>query len=166
MKLKLAAISLYIVLIYWFSLHVPLLHMMFFPTLGAFSLLFVSRSPDAKVLSKIAAGACVSSVIGTALFHLGGGGVLALFLNVIVIIWLIVRLKWNAPPILAVSLIPFFAQAPNVWIVPVSVCGTLAGLLATLSLASLLERRVGALALRLNGLALFAPKRREWSESE
>ncbi|MCD1258604.1 HPP family protein [Paenibacillus athensensis] len=166
MKLKMAAISLYIVLIYYFSLHVPLLHMLFFPTLGAFSLLFVSRSQDVRELSKIAAGAFIASIIGTALFHLGNGGVLSLFITIIVISWLIIKLKWNAPPILAVSLIPFFAHAPNVWIVPVSVCGSMAGLLATLGLVSLLERRISPLAQRLQGLALFAPKRREWSESE
>ncbi|WP_239615618.1 hypothetical protein [Cohnella mopanensis] len=144
LNLKMIAICLYIVVIYWISTHIPSLHSLFFPTIGAFSLLFISK-PFSKVeLGKIAFGAIVSSVIGTIIVYLHPG-VISLFINTIIVITLITKLKWNAPPILAVSFVPFFVQPTFIWAIPLSVCGALLGLLLTLYAVHLIESKWGAL---------------------
>jgi len=158
MNIKIAAICLYITLIYWLSLHYPSLHMMFFPTLGAFSLLFATRSLELKELGKISFGAILSSIIGTFMFYLDAG-VFSLLANMLITIWLITKFKWNAPPILAVSFIPFFARTPELWTVPLSVCGSLLGLLLTLTLTLAVEKR-------MRSFSAFLLRRREWTKSE
>jgi hypothetical protein len=138
---------MYIVFVYWISTHFPTLHNLFFPTLGAFSLLFVSRPFEAAELGKIAFGAVVSSIIGTFIVYLHPGAV-SLFINTIIVIWLISKLKWNAPPILAVSFVPFFVKPTFIWAIPLSVCGSLLGLLLVLFAAHRVEkwiRRIPAL---------------------
>ncbi|MNE97139.1 hypothetical protein D3C80_1954410 [compost metagenome] len=50
------------------------------------------------------------------------------------------KFKWNAPPILAVALIPFFTQPQVPWAIPLSVAAALAGLLMTLSLAAYCDK--------------------------
>ncbi|WP_141500595.1 HPP family protein [Paenibacillus luteus] len=146
MRIRTYAICLYIILIYWISLHVPYMHSLFFPTLGAFSLLFISRPFEKKEIRKIAFGAVLSSLIGS-LFVFWSTGVLSLLFTLLIVIFLIHQFKWNAPPILAVSLIPFFTQPPLVWVIPLSVCGSLLGLLFTLSMAAFAERKFGAMML-------------------
>ncbi len=143
MSLKTYAICLYIVFVYWISSHIPHMHALFFPTLGAFSLLFISRPYVQREFGKIALGAVVASLVGS-LFVYFSSGVLSLLLTLLLVIWLINVFKWNAPPILAVSLIPFFTHPPLLWIIPVSVCGALLGLLLTLSAAAFLEQKFGA----------------------
>jgi hypothetical protein len=139
MNIKILAVCLYIILIYWLSLTFPSLHMLFFPTLGSFGFLFISRSIGLKDISKIALGAVISSVIGSLLFHLSPG-IISLFINTLITIWLINQFKLNAPPILAVSIIPFFAHSPNLWIMPLSVSGSMLGLILILSLVKRMER--------------------------
>jgi hypothetical protein len=139
MNIKTLAISLYIIFIYWLSLRFSSLHMLFFPTLGSFSFLFISRSIGSIEISKIALGAVVSSIIGTLLFHLSPG-VISLFSTTLITIWLINQFKLNAPPILAVAIIPFFAHSPNLWIMPLSVCGSMLGLILILSFVNGIER--------------------------
>ncbi|WP_159886109.1 HPP family protein [Paenibacillus puerhi] len=139
MNTKTVAIGLYIMLVYWLSLHVPSLHLLFFPTLGAFSLLFISRPLHPKEVGRVALGAIISSLIGAISFYIHPG-VVSLFINTLITIWLIKRFHWNAPPILAVSFIPFFAQSPVWWVVPVSVAGSILGLLATLYIVHVVER--------------------------
>lgn len=146
MRIRTYAICLYIILIYWISLHVPYMHSLFFPTLGAFSLLFISRPFEKTEIRKIAFGAVLSSLIGS-LFVFWSTGVLSLLFTLLIVIFLIHQFKWNAPPILAVSLIPFFTQPPLVWVIPLSVCGSLLGLLFTLSMATFAERKLGAISL-------------------
>lgn len=142
MSIKTYAICLYIVFVYWISVHIPHMHALFFPTLGAFSLLFISRPYERSAFSKIALGAVVASTIGS-LFVYWSSGVVSLLLTLLLVIWLINLFKWNAPPILAVSLIPFFTQPPLLWVIPVSVCIALLGLLFTLSAATYLEQKFG-----------------------
>lgn len=146
MRIRTYAICLYIIMIYWISLHVPYMHTLFFPTLGAFSLLFISRPFEKAQVRKIAFGAILSSAIGS-LFLFLSSGVLSLLLTLLIVIFLINKFKWNAPPILAVSLIPFFTQPTQIWVIPLSVCGSLLGLLLTLSAAAYVEKRFGAISL-------------------
>ncbi|WP_339205463.1 HPP family protein [Paenibacillus sp. FSL K6-3182] len=149
MRIRTYAICLYIILIYWVSLHIPYMHSLFFPTLGAFSLLFISRPFEKSQLRKIALGAVFSSCIGSILNH-WNPGVLSLLLTLLIVIFCINRLKLNAPPILAVALIPFFTQPTQLWVIPLSVCGALLGLLVTLSAAVYIEKRFESLPSLLN----------------
>jgi hypothetical protein len=142
MTIKSVAICAYIVLIYWISLHVPIMHTLFFPTLGAFSLLFISKPFKKDVVGKIAFGAITASLIGSLCMHFSTG-VLSILLNTVVVMWLIRKFKWNAPPILAVSFIPFFTQPSTIWITPLSVAVSLLGLLLFLYAAVRLERKFG-----------------------
>jgi hypothetical protein len=145
MNIKTIAIGIYIVIIYWISTHVSSMHTLFFPTIGAFSLLFISRPFNKAELSKIAFGAIVSSVIGTAIVSVHPG-VISLFINTLIVITLITKLKWNAPPILAVSFVPFFVQPTYLWAIPLSVCGALLGLLLTLYAVHLVEKKWASLS--------------------
>lgn len=140
MNLKIIAICLYVMLIYWLSLHFTFLDTLFFPTLGAFSFLFVSRSSAISEIGKITFGAVVSSVLGTALYYIYPSPI-SLFVNVILTIWLINKFKWNAPPIVAVALIPFFSHSAHHWAIPLSVCAALLGLMLVLYLVQLIESR-------------------------
>ncbi len=158
MNIKTVAICLYIMFIYWLSLKGPVLHMLFFPTLGAFSFLFLSRAMNIAEFTRIAIGAIISSITGTLLFLLNPG-VLSLFCNSLLTIWLIKKFKWNAPPILAVSLIPFFAHPEHVWTIPLSVLGAMAGLLLTLVVANTAEVKVKQWS------PLFM-KKRVWAKTE
>ncbi|MFC5652539.1 HPP family protein [Paenibacillus solisilvae] len=141
MNLRTVAICIYIVSIYWVSSRIPSLHTLFFPTLGAFSLLFIARPFSAAQLGKVAFGAILSSLIGTVLVYLHPG-VITLLINTVIVIYLINRFKWNAPPILAVSFVPFFVQSSFIWAIPLSVCGSLLGLLITLFVVHYIERAV------------------------
>lgn len=146
MRIRTYAICLYIITIYWISLHIPSMHTLFFPTLGAFSLLFISRPFEKAELRKIAVGAVLSSLIGSLFAHWNASS-LSLLLTLIIVIFCIRTFKWNAPPILAVALIPFFTHPTLFWVVPLSVCGSLLGLLITLSAAAYVEKRFGSVQL-------------------
>lgn len=115
------------------------MHMLFFPTLGAFGFLFITRSPGMPELVGIAGGAVLSSVVGT-LAYTVNNGMASLFVSTLFTIWLVRRLKLNAPPIVAVSLIPFFAHPELPWVAPLSVALSLAGLVAVLGFVYVVER--------------------------
>jgi uncharacterized membrane protein YgaE (UPF0421/DUF939 family) len=140
MNLKTIVICLYVVLIYWLSLHFTFLDTLFFPTLGAFSFLFLSRSSTISEVGKVTFGAVVSSGVGTLLYYIYPSAI-SLFINVIITIWLINKFKWNAPPIVAVALIPFFSHSTHHWAIPLSVCAALLGLMLVLYIAQLVESR-------------------------
>lgn len=144
MRLNVIAICLYIVLVYWISLHIPMLNSLFFPTLGAFSLLFVSKTFERSETWRIAAGAVVASFIGST-FEQISTSALSLLATLIIVIVLFHTFKWNAPPIMAVALIPFFAEPAHVWTAPLSVCVVLSGLLVTLYAAALCEKLMKSL---------------------
>lgn len=139
MNIRTAAICLYIVSIYWVSSRIPSLHTLFFPTLGAFSLLFIGRPFSAAQVGAIAFGVIVSSLIGTVLVYLHPG-VISLLINTVIVIYLINKFKWNTPPILAVSFVPFFVHSSFIWAIPLSVCGSLLGLVLTLFIVHHVER--------------------------
>ncbi|BBH23572.1 hypothetical protein Back11_49170 [Paenibacillus baekrokdamisoli] len=140
MNIKTAAICLYIVGVYGVATKFPTLHSLFFPTLGAFSLLFINRPFSIMQLSKVALGAIIASLIGTVIVYVHAG-VIPLLINMVIVIWLINRFKLNAPPILAVSFVPFFVQPSFIWAIPISVFGSLIGLLLTLLLAHQVETK-------------------------
>ncbi|ANY66254.1 hypothetical protein BBD42_07075 [Paenibacillus sp. BIHB 4019] len=144
MNFKMLAIGVYVMLIYWLSLHFSFLDTLFFPTLGAFSFLFVSRSFRYTEISKITLGAFISSVVGTLLFFIYPSAI-SLFVNVLITIWMITKFKWNAPPIVAVSLIPFFSHSTHLWLIPISVCTALLGLMLILFLSDWAEKRLSPL---------------------
>lgn len=141
MRFKVIAICFYVTLIYWISLQFQTLHTLFFPTIGAFSLLFILKPFKQKEMWKIALGAVISSVIGSLLVQLNAGA-LSLLATLLIVTSLILKFNWNAPPILAVALIPFFSKPEVVWAAPLSVCGVLIGLVATLYAAALCEKWV------------------------
>ncbi|MEI7025217.1 hypothetical protein [Paenibacillus sp. y28] len=131
MVLKSLIISLYLLGAYWASLQFPALHMIFFPTLGAFCYLFLTRKYDMKEVSRISVGAVVSSTFGSIMYMLDWG-LPAFFVTCLMTIWMIRRWHWNAPPIVAVALIPFFSHPAPVWGFPLSVLLALAGLHVTI----------------------------------
>ncbi|SFT21964.1 HPP family protein [Paenibacillus sp. BC26] len=142
MNVKSLAICLYVMVLYWLSLHVSFLDTLFFPTIGSFSFLFLTRTYSMSELGKITFGSVVSAIIGTILFYLYPSS-LTLFVNAVIIIWLIRKFNWNAPPIAAIALIPFFSHTSHLWAIPISVCAALVGLMAALVLAEVLERKFG-----------------------
>ncbi|THF76260.1 HPP family protein [Cohnella fermenti] len=144
MKVKTIAIGVYIMLIYWCSLHFSFLDTLFFPTLGAFSFLFISRSFRFAELTRITIGAFATSMIGTGLYFLYPSAI-SVFANVLIAIWMIKKFQWNAPPIVAVSLIPFFSHSEHHWLIPLSAVAALLGLMLTLYIAEFVDSRFGHL---------------------
>lgn len=147
MNVKLVLISLYIALIYWLSTHLTSLHALFFPTLGAFSFLLASREFDRKIASNMLIGSTIAALIGT-LLHTVDAGAIGLLADSLIVGWLIHRLRWNAPPILAVSIIPFFVDQTNAWITPLCVLLSLSGLIFLLAAASLIGEAWKSFALK------------------
>ncbi|MFD0674598.1 hypothetical protein [Cohnella sp. GCM10027633] len=152
MNVKLVLISLYIVLVYWISSHLPTLHALFYPTLGAFSFLLASREFDLKHAGRILAGATVAAAIGTAA-HALEPGALGLLSDTLLVAWLIHRFRWNAPPILAVSIIPFFVEPTTLWAAPVAVMVSLAGLIAVLGAADRIAELLRQVSLKGGAIA-------------
>ncbi|WP_158299450.1 HPP family protein [Paenibacillus antri] len=140
MNVKLAVITIYLVLIYWLSSHVPMLEPLFYPTLGAFSYLLVSRTMNLKESASIMAGAVFASITGTAFFF-WLPETLSLLATFVLCIIMIQRFRLNAPPILAIALIPFFEPPATPWTIPLVVFATLTALLVTLFAV---ERAAGA----------------------
>ncbi|MBM7566824.1 hypothetical protein [Paenibacillus sacheonensis] len=139
MFIRSVGLGLYIMFIYWLSTHSSGMHMMFFPTLGAFGFLFITRSPSMKELAGIACGAVLSSIVGSMAYAVDSGTV-SLFICTLLTIWLVRTMKLNAPPIIAVALIPFLTHPAVLWVTPVSVAASLAGLVAVLGLVYAVER--------------------------
>ncbi|MCZ8523219.1 MULTISPECIES: hypothetical protein [Paenibacillus] len=128
---KTVTISLYLFAIYYISVHFPALKALFYPTLGAFSYLFVSRTFAFKDMMKLVTGATFASLLGSCFYFSHAGG-LAFLCTALGTIWLIRRFSLNAPPILAVALIPYFAQPSLWWTGPASVLASLSCLLLLL----------------------------------
>ncbi|MBO9597392.1 MAG: hypothetical protein J7559_06185 [Cohnella sp.] len=147
MNVKLVLISLYIALIYWLSIHLASLHALFFPTLGAFSFLLASREFNRKIAGNMLIGSTTAALIGT-LLHTLDAGAIGLLADCLIVGWLIHRCRWNAPPILAVSIIPFFVDQTNAWITPLCVLLSLSGLIFLLAAASLIGEAWKSIALK------------------
>ncbi|BAU27850.1 hypothetical protein DFP93_10920 [Aneurinibacillus soli] len=157
MLIKSVIICVYLLFTYWLSFRTPALHMVFYPTLAAFSFLFMSRSTDKKNVYKIVGGAILASTIGSSLYFVNSGFV-SFFLTSFVIIWMIQKFNWNAAPILAVSLVPYFSKPPSVWIFPLSVSCSLLGLLVTLWVIQQVEKTKDA----VNVIPILAHKQPQY----
>ncbi len=136
--MKTWVICLYLMFIYWISRHVPDIKMIFYPTLGAFSYLFITRTFSIKDFSKMIAGASVASLISSALY-LSHTGMFSFLASTLCAILIIRKLKLNAPPVLTIALVPYFAEPAQVWTLPLAVLVSLSGLLLLLSLAELVQ---------------------------
>jgi hypothetical protein len=141
MDFKTVTVCAYLMGTYWISTHFPYMNLIFYPTLGAFSFLFVSRPHTMKDLVRVAGGAVIVSIVGCLMFTVDQG-IISFFLTSLLSVWLIRKFRWNAPPLLAVALIPFFAHPPSIWIIPICVSTSLAGLLLTLLMAEFVMVRV------------------------
>ncbi|MDF2658645.1 MAG: hypothetical protein K0Q94_1436 [Paenibacillus sp.] len=138
MLLRSFVICGYLAAAYWISAHYPIFKMVFYPTLGAFSYLFMQRMDQMKDIRRIIIGACISTGIG-AVFYTISSGALSLLATALVTVLLIQWCKWNAAPILAVSLIPYFVRPEVVWVLPLTVLASLLCLLLPLWLIGKLE---------------------------
>lgn len=139
MKLKAVAACGYLGLVYLAAGRLQGLHPLFFPALGAFAYLAITRRSDWREMMKMTAGAIVCSFVGSVLSFLHPNSVF-LVIDALLVFWLIHKLNWNAPPILAVSLIPFFSRSSAWWTFPASSGAALIGLMLVLALASVLDR--------------------------
>lgn len=146
MILKPIVVCLYLALAYWLSSQNPMLKMLFFPTLAAIAFFFMSRATQLKELFKVSAAAIVASTIGSIFFFLHSG-VLSFLITCLLTISFILICKINAAPVLAVAVIPFFAHPPLVWLFPVSIIFTLAGLVLVLWSCQRLEVMLAKLLL-------------------
>ncbi|MEW9701099.1 hypothetical protein [Paenibacillus sp. SI8] len=158
MLLRSLIVCCYLMAAYWASYHFPSMKMVFYPTLGAFSFLFMHRVDQIKDLGRIIIGASISVTIGSLLYALSTG-VLSFFLTAIVTISLIQFFKWNAAPIMAVSFIPFFAHPVSVWALPTAVFVSLVGLLLSVWLTGKLEQ----LPLLTKWSTAMLPLRGKWA---
>lgn len=113
--------------------------MAFYPTLGAFCFLFMRQGRPIQQTVRIIAGAVVSATIGSILYVLQPGE-LTFFLTTAATLFLIQLCKWDAAPIMAVALIPFFAHPAAVWMLPLAVLLSLGGLLIPIWALGRLER--------------------------
>ncbi|WP_409343490.1 hypothetical protein [Paenibacillus sp. MBLB4367] len=132
MVVRSIVLCLYLALLYGLSHQMDELRMVFYPTLGAFGFLFLSR--PLKDMVKIVAGAVVAVTIGNALYALSPG-MLSFFITALMAVIFIQKLRINAAPIVAVSFVPFFAHPADVLTVPLSVLGSLSGLMLTMAIA-------------------------------
>lgn len=145
----------YLVAVYWLSHHYPTMKMAFYPTLGAFCFLFMKHGGQVQHTARVIVGATVASAVGS-LLYLMDSGALSFFITSLVTITLIHVCRWNAAPILSVSLIPYFTHPAAFWILPLAVLVSLSGLLLPVWVIDRLERFGWLHALET---ALFRPSR-------
>lgn len=138
--IKFSIICLYLSITYWIALNVNLLGMLFYPSLGSFSFLILGRKFQLKNLFKITLGAAVTSTIGSCLYFWYPSG-FSLFLTALITLYMMKIFDWDAAPILAVALIPFFSHPQSIWVLPISVLCSLIGLLIPLWLIQKLENK-------------------------
>lgn len=139
MFLRSLVICCYLMGAYWASYHFPSLKMVFYPTLGAFSFLFMHRVDNIREIRRIIIGAIIAVTMGSVFYTISTGAV-SFFLTALVTITLIQFFKWNAAPILAVSFIPYFAHPVSMWALPIAVFVSLTGLLLSIWLIGRVEK--------------------------
>jgi len=126
-------LCLYLASLYGLSHQMDELRMVFYPTLGAFGYLFLVRS--VKEMFKIVSAAVLAVTVGSLLYALSSG-MLSFFVTAIMAVMFIQKLRLNAAPVVAVSFVPFFANPADIWSIPLSICGSLLGLMLTMVLAA------------------------------
>lgn len=140
LTIKLSIFCLYLSVAYWVSLHFPPLGMMFYPSLGSFSVILMNHNNYYKNLLQIVIGATITSTIGSVLYFVYPS-IFSFFITAFITLWVMQKNNWNAAPILAVALIPFFSNPQSVWVLPLSVLCSLIGLSLPLWIAQKLDRR-------------------------
>ncbi|MDR6554267.1 HPP family protein [Paenibacillus qinlingensis] len=139
MFLRSLVICCYLMGAYWASYHFPSMKMVFYPTLGAFSFLFMHRVDNIREIRRIILGAIIAVTMGSIFYSISTGAI-SFFLTALVTITLIQFFKWNAAPILAVSFIPYFAHPISMWALPIAVLVSLTGLLVSIWLIGKVEQ--------------------------
>lgn len=97
------------------------------------------RVDQMKDVRRIITGAVAAVTIGS-LFYTISTGAISFFITAVVTITFIQIFKWNAAPIMAVSLIPYFAHPVSIWALPAAVFVSLIGLLLSIWLIGKLEK--------------------------
>ncbi|TXK76091.1 hypothetical protein [Paenibacillus sp. N3.4] len=139
MFLRSFVICCYLMGAYWASYHFPSMKMVFYPTLGAFSFLFMHRVDQIKDVWRITIGAIIAVLLGSLLYSISHGA-LSFFVTALITISLIQFFKWNAAPILAVSFVPYFAHPTSFWALPAAVLISLLGLMLSVWLIGKVEQ--------------------------
>lgn len=139
-RIRLLMICFYLTFVYWASSHIAVDNVLFYPTLGAFSYFFVSRSMSKAESLKTILAAVIGVTCGSRL-HMLSAGIITFLITCLIAISILHILKIHAAPVVAVSLIPFFSKTPSFWVLPVSVLCSLSGLLLVLWGSQLAEAR-------------------------
>lgn len=137
----------YLLFAFWISSSTSELKMFFYPTLGAFCYFFISRTLDNKNALKIIT---VVAAMASSFLHYLNPGMLTLFIICLLTLFMINFFKLNAAPIVAVALIPYFSNTSSIWLLPISVLCSLAGLFVTLHITYYLEAKWDAFKVRLS----------------
>lgn len=138
---KLTVFCLYLSAAYLISTHFPPLGMLFYPSLGSFSVILMRQDNFMRELLVIAVGATVTSTIGSVLFFLHPS-IFSFFATAFIVLWLMGKFNWQAAPILAVALIPFFSQPETVWVLPLSALCSVIGLTIPLWIVQKLKNKI------------------------
>lgn len=139
MFLRSLVMCCYLMGAYWASYHFPSMKMVFYPTLGAFCFLFMHRVDQIKDIGRITMGAIIAVTLGSTMYAISHGAI-SFFITAILTISLIQWFKWNAAPILSVSIIPYFAHSVSFWALPVAVFVSLLGLVGSIWLIGKVEQ--------------------------
>ncbi|RKD27031.1 hypothetical protein BEP19_00185 [Ammoniphilus oxalaticus] len=137
---KITIFCIYLCAAYWISLHYPPLGMLFYPSLGSFSVILMGQGNYLRELVVIALGATITSAIGS-LLYFWYPSIFTMFVTAFTTLWLMQKFSWRAAPILAVALIPFFSHPTTIWVLPLSVLCSVICLLLPLGLVQRLEKR-------------------------
>lgn len=140
LTMKFFIYSLYLSAAYWISLHFPPLGMMFYPSLGSFSVILMKQKNDDHSLRKIILSATITSTLGSILSFFYPS-IITFFITAFITFWVMQKFDWNAAPVLAVALIPFFSHPQTVWVLPLSVLCSLIGLSLPLWMVQKLNRK-------------------------
>ncbi|UJF35838.1 HPP family protein [Paenibacillus hexagrammi] len=143
MNVKIIVCSLFLMLIYMISLQINSMHMLFYPTLGAFGFLFSSRQSSLFEMGKMLLGATAGSIIGAGLYMMYSGPV-TIFIAALLVMKMIVTFKLNSPPIMAICLIPYFSHPVTPWLAPIFTLISLGCLFLTLWLSDRIVQRMQA----------------------
>ena len=95
--IKLSIYCLYLSAAYWISLHFPPLGMMFYPSLGSFSVILMNQNNYYNNLLKIIIGATITSTIGSALYFVSPS-IFTFFITAFITLSVMQRFDWNQHP--------------------------------------------------------------------
>lgn len=94
---------------------------------------------DVRGIVRIIAGASIAALVGSSMYLIHSGTISFLITTGVTLV-LIHLCKWNAAPILAVSIIPFFSHPTTVWMLPLAVLASLVGIMVPMWMVGRLEQ--------------------------